>query len=76
MSDSSHKIRGALMVMIYRKSLRLSYLRGGVGDVVNLISNDCNRIAEACVNAHYLWASALEAIGEHFALLMIPTDKD
>ena len=32
--------RAALMVMIYRKSLRLSYIKGGVGDIVNLISND------------------------------------
>ena len=30
--------RAALMVMIYRKSLRLSYVKGGVGDIVNLIS--------------------------------------
>ncbi|KAH6577542.1 hypothetical protein BASA62_000841 [Batrachochytrium salamandrivorans] len=39
--------RAALMVLIYRKSLRLSYVKGGVGDVVNLISNECNRIAES-----------------------------
>jgi hypothetical protein len=58
--------RGALMVLIYRKSLKLSYIRGGVGDVVNLISNDCNRIAEACVNGHYLWAAVLECIGKFF----------
>jgi hypothetical protein len=30
--------RAALMVMIYRKSLKLSYVKGGVGDIVNLIS--------------------------------------
>ena len=52
--------RGALMVLIYRKSLSLSYIKGGIGDVVNLISNDCNRIAEACVNGHYLWAAFVE----------------
>ena len=50
------------MVLIYRKSLRLSYLKGGAGEVVNLISNDCNRIAEACVNGHYLWAAVLECL--------------
>ncbi|TPX46318.1 hypothetical protein SeLEV6574_g03291 [Synchytrium endobioticum] len=54
--------RAALMVMIYRKSLRLSYIKGGVGDIVNLISNDCNRIAEAAVNWHYLWTSGLECL--------------
>ncbi|TPX37470.1 hypothetical protein SmJEL517_g00565 [Synchytrium microbalum] len=52
--------RAALMVMIYRKSLRLSYIKGGVGDIVNLISNDCNRIAEAAVTWHYLWSAGFE----------------
>ncbi|KAJ8327311.1 hypothetical protein, variant [Batrachochytrium dendrobatidis JEL423] len=54
--------RAALMVLIYRKSLRLSYVKGGVGDVVNLISNECNRIAEACVNWHFFWSAALECV--------------
>ena len=58
------RCRAALMVLVYRKSLKLSYVKGGVGDVVNLISNDCNRIAEACVNGHYLWSAALECIGK------------
>ncbi|KAI8929067.1 hypothetical protein BC831DRAFT_547895 [Entophlyctis helioformis] len=52
--------RAALMVLIYRKSLRLSYVRGGVGDIVNLISNECNRIAEASVNWHFFWSAGLE----------------
>ncbi|KAJ1548114.1 hypothetical protein HK096_004666, partial [Nowakowskiella sp. JEL0078] len=54
--------RAALMVLIYRKSLKLSYIKGGVGDIVNLISNECNRIAEACVNWHFMWSAALECI--------------
>ncbi|RUO96872.1 hypothetical protein BC936DRAFT_141316 [Jimgerdemannia flammicorona] len=104
------RVRAALMVLIYRKSLRLGALRGGIGDIaislkargrcvfasicvqhashggsenvhyplshhatlylvsqrhppVNLISNDCNRIAEACVNFHFLWSSVVEMIG-------------
>ncbi|KAJ3077663.1 Multidrug resistance-associated protein 1, partial [Quaeritorhiza haematococci] len=52
--------RAALMVLIYRKSLRLSYVKGGIGDIVNLVSNECNRIAEACVNWHFLWSAAVE----------------
>ncbi|KAJ3189633.1 Multidrug resistance-associated protein 1 [Irineochytrium annulatum] len=52
--------RAALMVMIYRKSMRLSYVRGGVGDVVNLIANECNRIAEATVTMHYMWSAVAE----------------
>lgn len=58
------RCRAALMVLVYRKSLKLSYVKGGVGDVVNLISNDCNRIAEACVNGHYLWSAFLECVGK------------
>ena len=50
------------MVLIYRKSLRLSYVKGGVGDIVNLISNECNRIAEACVHSHYFWSAGLQSI--------------
>ncbi|KND02775.1 uncharacterized protein SPPG_01856 [Spizellomyces punctatus DAOM BR117] len=52
--------RAALMVLIYRKSLRLSYVRGGVGDIVNLISNECNRVAEAAVNWHFAWSAGIE----------------
>ncbi|KAJ3038374.1 hypothetical protein HK097_003196, partial [Rhizophlyctis rosea] len=54
--------RAALMVLIYRKSLKLSYVKGGVGDIVNLISNECNRIAEAAVNCHFLWSAGLECL--------------
>lgn len=56
--------RASLMVLIYRKSLRLSCVPGGIGDIVNLISNDCNRVAEACVNWHYLWSAAFECLSK------------
>ncbi|KAI8840915.1 hypothetical protein BC829DRAFT_446831 [Chytridium lagenaria] len=52
--------RAALMVLIYRKSLRLSYVKGGVGDIVNLIANECNRVAEASVTWHYMWSAIAE----------------
>ncbi|CAG8541755.1 6472_t:CDS:10 [Ambispora leptoticha] len=55
------QVRAALMVLIYRKSLRLSSVRGNA-DIVNLISHDCNRVAEACVNFHFLWSSVVEII--------------
>ncbi|CAG8447380.1 10995_t:CDS:10 [Ambispora gerdemannii] len=63
------QVRAALMVLVYRKSLRLSYVRGNA-DIVNLISHDCNRkgfgiigrVAEACVNFHFLWSSVVEII--------------
>ncbi|KAJ3067239.1 hypothetical protein HDU98_009578 [Podochytrium sp. JEL0797] len=56
------RCRAALMVLVYRKSLKLSYVKGGVGDIVNLIANECNRVAEATVNWHFLWSSIAESI--------------
>ncbi|KAJ3351300.1 Multidrug resistance-associated protein 1 [Entophlyctis luteolus] len=56
------RCRASLMVMIYRKSLKLSYVKGGVGDVVNLMANECNRVAEATVNWHFLWSSVFDSI--------------
>ena len=58
------QVRAGLMVLIYRKSLKLSSAHGGIGNVINLISNDCNRVAESFVNFHFLWSSALEILGE------------
>ncbi|KAL1919902.1 uncharacterized protein VTP21DRAFT_1834 [Calcarisporiella thermophila] len=56
------QVRAALMTLIYRKSLKLSYLKGGIGDVVNLVADHCNRVAEACVNLHLLWGALLDII--------------
>jgi ABC-type multidrug transport system fused ATPase/permease subunit len=54
--------RAALMVLVYRKSLKLSFIKGGVGEIVNLISVECNRMAEAVVDFHYLWSAALQCL--------------
>ena len=56
------------MVLIYRKSLKLSSAHGGIGNIINLLSNDCNRVAESFVNFHFLWSSALEIIGMRLPL--------
>ncbi|KAG0349542.1 hypothetical protein BG004_004395 [Podila humilis] len=56
------QVRAGLMVLIYRKSLKLSSAHGGIGNIINLISNDCNRVAESFVNFHFLWSSALEIL--------------
>ncbi|KAJ3120051.1 Canalicular multispecific organic anion transporter 1, partial [Physocladia obscura] len=68
------RCRASLMVLIYRKSLKLSYVKGGVGDIVNLIANECNRVAEATVNWHSLWSSVAESISEvlHVGLNGLP----
>ncbi|KAI9357581.1 hypothetical protein DFJ73DRAFT_910594 [Zopfochytrium polystomum] len=52
--------RAALMVLVFRKSLRLSYVKGGVKDIVNLIASECNRVAEAAVNWHFLWSATID----------------
>nr|CAG8514555.1 14497_t:CDS:10 [Entrophospora candida] len=66
------QVRAALMVLIYRKALKLSTVRGRIGDIVNLVSNDCNRIAEACVNLHFIWSSALEITALIILLILFP----
>ncbi|KAG0297659.1 hypothetical protein BGZ98_000528 [Dissophora globulifera] len=56
------QVRAGLMALIYRKALKLSSAHGGIGNIINLISNDCNRVAESFVNFHFLWSSALEIL--------------
>jgi len=51
------------MVQIYKKSLVLARLKGGAGDIVNLVSNDCQKVCDACTNLQYLWSAVLEIIG-------------
>ncbi|KAG0003216.1 Multidrug resistance-associated protein 4 [Modicella reniformis] len=56
------QVRAGLMVLIYRKTLRLSSVHGSIGNIINLISNDCNRVAESFVNFHFVWSSAVEIL--------------
>ena len=51
------------MVQIYKKSLVLARIKGGAGDIVNLVSNDCQKIADACTNLQYLWSAVIEITG-------------
>ena len=56
------QVKSALMVQIFKKSLVLARIKGGAGDVVNLVTNDCQKIADACTNLQYLWSAGLEII--------------
>jgi hypothetical protein len=38
------QVKSALMVQIFKKSLVLSRIKGGAGNVVNLVSNDCQKV--------------------------------
>jgi ABC-type multidrug transport system fused ATPase/permease subunit len=56
------QVRSAIMVMIYRKALRLHSVELAIGDIVNLLADDVNRLAEAYVHKHYLLSSVLEGL--------------
>ncbi|EGF76338.1 hypothetical protein BATDEDRAFT_21115 [Batrachochytrium dendrobatidis JAM81] len=56
------KIRAAITGMVYRKSLRVSRLKGGAGEVINILSTDVTRINDAVVNFHFLWAAFVEVV--------------
>lgn len=56
------RVKSALMMQIFKKSLVLARLKGGAGDVVNLVSNDCQKVADACTNLQYLWSAVVEII--------------
>ena len=49
-------VRQLLISLIYEKALRLSLGAGSVGSTVNLMSNDAERVFEASMFLHYLWA--------------------
>ena len=55
------QVRAAVSSLVYRKSLRLSYVRGGAGEVLNILSADLQRIVDGIVNFHFLWSAFLEA---------------
>lgn len=38
------RVKSALMMQIFKKSLVLARIKGGAGDVVNLVSNDCQKV--------------------------------
>lgn len=58
------RLKSALMVQIFKKSLVLARIKGGAGDIVNLVSNDCQKVADACTNLQYLWSAAIEVVGK------------
>jgi len=49
--------RAALIALVYRKLLRVSCLGGKSGEVVNLITNDSQRLIEFFLYGHFLWSA-------------------
>ncbi|XP_057563502.1 ATP-binding cassette sub-family C member 4-like [Hippopotamus amphibius kiboko] len=59
------RLRVAMCHMIYHKALRLSSLamrRTTTGQIVNLLSNDVNKIDQVTMFLHFLWVGPLQAI--------------
>lgn len=56
------KMKAALQVQIFKKSLVLS--KAAAGNIVNLVSTDCQKVADACTNLQYLWSAVIEIIGK------------
>ncbi|KNC97598.1 uncharacterized protein SPPG_07067 [Spizellomyces punctatus DAOM BR117] len=55
------QVRAAMTGLVYRKSLRLSRVKGGAGDVINIYSTDITRLVDAVTNFHFLWSAFIEA---------------
>jgi ABC-type multidrug transport system fused ATPase/permease subunit len=55
------KVKAAVSVLIYRKSLRLSRVRGGAGEVINILSTDLTRVNDLVANFHFLWSAFVES---------------
>ncbi|KAI9138461.1 P-loop containing nucleoside triphosphate hydrolase protein [Paraphysoderma sedebokerense] len=56
------RIKSALTVLIFRKALVLARVRGGAGEVINLVSTDVSRVQDAVTNFHFLWSAFVETV--------------
>ncbi|KAF9117765.1 Multidrug resistance-associated protein 1, partial [Mortierella sp. 14UC] len=56
------QVKASISVLIYRKALVLARIRGGAGEIINIMSTDVARIVEAVTNFHFLWSAMVETI--------------
>ncbi|XP_065873323.1 putative ABC transporter C family member 15 [Euphorbia lathyris] len=54
------RVRAALIVMIYKKSLSVKYAGPSSGKIVNMINVDVERIGDFCWNIHGVWLLPLQ----------------
>lgn len=63
------KIRGALVTAIYRKTLTASSTilnsKFSVGEIVNFMSTDTDRIVNSCPSFHAVWSIPFQVITIH-----------
>ena len=55
------KLNGAFVLVVYRKILKMRTSESSIGELVNMVSNDSQRLSEFGINFHNLYAGALEA---------------
>ncbi|KAI3658482.1 hypothetical protein MP638_001908 [Amoeboaphelidium occidentale] len=55
------RVRAAVSSLVYRKALRLSRVRGGAGEVINILTGDLQRLVDAVANGHFLWSAFIES---------------
>ncbi|KAF9903567.1 Multidrug resistance-associated protein 1, partial [Linnemannia zychae] len=56
------QVKASISVLIYRKALVLARIRGGAGEIINIISTDVARVVDAVINFHFLWSALVETI--------------
>lgn len=49
------RVRAALMVLVYKKSLSIKYAGSNSGKIINLINVDVDRIGDFCLCIHGVW---------------------
>eukprot|EP00257_Ricinus_communis_P003154 XP_002515003.2 putative ABC transporter C family member 15 [Ricinus communis] len=54
------RVRSALMVMIYKKSLSVKFSGPSNGTIINMINVDVERIGDFCWNIHRVWLLPLQ----------------
>lgn len=67
-------VRAAVVSLIYRKSLRISSTaRQGtsIGQIVNLQSNDAEKLSSLCIYVNVLWSGPFQIIGALGLLFMV-----
>jgi hypothetical protein len=55
--------KSALMMQVYRKSLKIGSLQATIGEILNMQSNDSYRLHDFFRFFHFLWATPLLCIG-------------
>eukprot|EP00762_Andalucia_godoyi_P002737 ANDGO_04493.mRNA.1 ABC transporter C family member 3 len=56
------RLRAALLSSILNKSIRIFDANAIAGDIMNLATNDCQRLLESCTFLHYIWSAPLETL--------------